>query len=460
MFRGSLPGDMQRIIKQHVSDWDSPDVFIGCSGNLTIERVLADTGRRLHGNDILLYSAAIGSYLAGTPTRYRVSDYGLQEFPWLTRRFDSEEERLATVLIMSRLAMAAGKTNAYYDRMRRAHEAQWDSLVDKTVKRIETCGVSLASFAAEDVQTWIDRVPNDAGVISYPPFYAGDYESQFRKLESLFVWDDAPDFVPLDAEKVEALFGKIADRANWMLGVNREIPSLADHLKAVAQTTNRGIPIFVYGNRGRPRLVQPRQPSDALLVPHLQAGDDIGTRLSLTVLSEPQFSSLRSLYMNPHIKPGAASLPVGVLADGRLVGVFAFSFAPTMANWDSYLPGPHVYLLSDFPVANTSYKHLAKLVLYAALSKEAKALAERSANRRYNALTTTAFSARPASMKYRGVLRLLSRKEKENYTTPGHVDSSEAYYAQRYELQYGAPLGQWSLAEALETWQTKHGATT
>lgn len=458
MFRGSLPGDMQRIIKQHVGEWEVSDVYIGCSGNLTIERTLAPLGKRLHGNDILLYSAAIGTYLAGVFTEYSISEYGLEEFPWIDRRFESDEEKLATLLIMSRLAMAAGKKNAYYDRMRTAHEAQWDKLVDKTVVRIESCGVKLASFAPEDVQSWIDRVPSDAGLISYPPFFAGDYESQFAKLEKIFDWHNPPDWIELNAERVEALFAKIADRKNWMLGVNRPIDFLADDLKAVAQTTNRGVPIFVYGNRGKPRLVQPRQPSQSLMVPHLQPGQTLGDRMSLTILTEPQFSALRSLYMNPHIKPGAASLPVGVLVDGLLVGVFAFSFAPTMANWDSYIVGPHVYLLSDFPVAHTSYKHLAKLVLYAALSKEAKALAERGANRRYNALTTTAFAKNPVSMKYRGVFKLLKRKEHENPTI-GDINSPEAYYTQKYELQYGATLGQWTLNEGLALWKQKHGAS-
>ena len=455
MFRGSLPSDMQRIINQHVGDWDTSDVYIGCSGNLTVERVLASSGRSLHGNDILLYSAAIGTYLAGDLTNFTVSELGITEFPWIDKRFDTPEERLATVLIMSRLAMATGKSNAYYDRMRNAHETQWNSLIDRTVARIKSCDVHLASFAAEDVQTWIDRIPKDAGVLSYPPFYAGDYESQFSKLESLFDWHDAPTWEELDAERVEVLFQKIADRKNWMLGVNRRIPFLADHLKAVAQTTNRGVPIFVYGSKGKSKLVQPRQPSEPLLVPRLE-DDDIGNKMTLSVLNEPQFSSPRSLYMNPHIKPGAASLPIGVLVDGVLVGVFAFSFAPTLANWDSYLPGPHVYLLSDFAVAHSKYKHLAKLVLYATLSKEAKALAERASNRRYNALTTTAFAKNPVSMKYRGVYKLLKRKENPEPTT-GDINSSEAYYQQRYELQYGGELGQWTLQEALDIWKDKHG---
>lgn len=457
MFRGSIPNDLQRIIKQHVSDWQVNDIYIGCSGNLTVERTLAPLGLRLHGNDILLYSAAIGTYLAGALTPYTISDYGNEQFPWLEERFTSDEERLATLLIMSRLAMAAGKQNAYYDRLRKAHRAQWSTLMDKTIKKIRQCNVRLASFAPQDVQTWIDQIPKNSGVISYPPFFAGDYESQFAKLEQLFDWPEAPTWVELNQERVEALFVKIADRKEWMLGVNRPIDFLANNLKGVAQTTNRGVPIFVYGNKGKPRLVQPNQRSDFFYAPHLQPGEMLGDSMKLVPLTEGQFSALRSLYMNPHIKPGSATLPLAVVVDKTLVGVFALSMSPTLANWDLHLPGPHVYLLSDFPVANTSYRHLAKLVLYAALSQEAKALCERTGNKRYRALTTTAFTSRPVSMKYRGVLKLLKRKENENVSQE-HATSSEAYYAQRYELQYGNLLGQWTLDEGLALWKQKHGA--
>ena len=455
MFRGSLPADIQRIVRQHVGDWQSNDVYIGCSGNLTLERVLGDTGRRLHGNDILLYSSAIGSYLAGNLTSFDVSATGLVEFPWIGMRFESPEEKLATLLIMSRLSISTGKSNAYWDRLKLGHRNQWDTLVDKTVQRIETCDVHLASFAAEDVQTWIDRVPASGGVISYPPFYAGDYENQFKKLESLFTWHDQPEWVELNNERVEKLFEKIADRENWMLGVNRPIEALERSLKGVAQTTNRGIPVYVYGSSGKPRLVQPRQPLQPVLIPHLQKKQALGDEMKLIPLKEAQFSALRSMYMNHHIKPGSASLPVGVTVDGVLVGVFAYSFSPTLANWDTYIDGPHVYLLSDFPVANTSYKHLAKLVLYAALSKEAKAFAERSGNKRYISLTTTAFAKNPVSMKYRGLMKLLKRKENEAPST--EINSSESYYAQPYELQYGSEMGRWSLSEGLTLWKKKHG---
>ncbi|MFE7565449.1 hypothetical protein ACFU76_00555 [Streptomyces sp. NPDC057539] len=47
-------------------------------------------------------------------------------------------------------------------------------------------------------------------------------------------------------------------------------------------------------------------------------------------------------------------------------------------------------------------------------------------------------------MKYRGLLRLNSRK-----------DSADPAY--RYQLDYGSQLGRWSLADGFAQWRSKHG---
>jgi hypothetical protein len=81
------------------------------------------------------------------------------------------------------------------------------------------------------------------------------------------------------------------------------------------------------------------------------------------VLTSGQFAALRSAYMNANIRPGAESLAVAVLVDQALVGVFAYSWAPTLGNWAYHLPQqPTVYMLSDFPVSTSRYTKLSKLV--------------------------------------------------------------------------------------------------
>lgn len=68
---------------------------------------------------------------------------------------------------------------------------------------------------------------------------------------------------------------------------------------------------------------------------------------------------------------------------------------------------------------------------------------------------TTAFTKRPVSMKYRGLFQLLNKKQLPG-VDEGETDMSKIYYNSGYQLNYGAPMGQWTLAEGLELWKKKH----
>ena len=461
MFRGSVPPDMQRILAGIVRDWSCQRIHIACSGNFTVERVLSgtyDDRFRMHSNDVTLYSSAIGAYFAGDNLPVTLNPQYAGEFGYIEPYLDSPADRLASILICSRLAQALDRDNPYYRRMREAHLVQWDAMHQKTVDKIRSVEMHLDSYDAEDMYTWIDRVPDDAGIITYPPFFGAskDYEHFFAKLEKLLVWLP-PSFEPLDDERIRTVTDKIIDRKYWLFGVPHRIERLEKFLRGMARTTNRGVPIYVYASEGTRRISVPNQAVGPFAVPHLQPTDDLGLTLHITALTGDQFSLLRSKYMNHGIIPGSATLPVAVMVDGILIGVFAFSSAPSMAQWDTHVQGPYIYLLSDFPVANTKYRHMAKLVLYAALSKEAKLLAECSARKRIRSVVTTAYTQRPVSMKYRGLFRLLTRKDTAKKDHGLAEGSSNSYYSQKFELNYGSDAGRWTLAEGFAEWMTRYG---
>ena len=66
MFHGSLPDSVQQILGDIVKNWNVKDIYVGCSGNFTIERMLQGvTNTNLHGNDVTIYSCLLGDYFAG-----------------------------------------------------------------------------------------------------------------------------------------------------------------------------------------------------------------------------------------------------------------------------------------------------------------------------------------------------------------------------------------------------------
>jgi len=155
-----------------------------------------------------------------------------------------------------------------------------------------------------------------------------------------------------------------------------------------------------------------------------------------------EFNALRSEYMNPTISPGAVSLGLGILIDRKLIGCIAFSFGPSKANYDAFLPQPSAYMLSDFSVAPTKYLRLSKLVLMCSLSNEVKRVVERYSKRRANSLRTTAFTNKHESMKYRGIYKKMKKKE----TTEGDF---------KFMINYGQVFSGLSLLESLAEWRKR-----
>ena len=446
MFQGSIPQDMRRIIHEIVADWRCAEVAIGCSGNFTIERILADYDFRVSGSDVTIYSCAIGCYLAEIPFRLSIRPEQEDVFGWLTPYLGSASGKLATLQLMSKFTEAIDaegrlKDNPYYRRVLPAYRAQWDDLYAATVAKIEAVELRLKEFVVGDAVEWVASLPADVGVISYPPFFAGGYEKMFHRLGLIFDWDE-PTYTLFDpdGEVMTRYLDSIMAREHWIFGIPEVNPRYEAYLRGLTFTTLHGVPLYVYSNSDVRRIVTPTTKHAPVTIPRLERGMTIhpDSSIDLLKLSAPEFASLRSTYLNLSIKTSTPALAIGVIVDGRLVGAFAFNPPKSYGGKSS------VYMLSDFAVAPTDYRRLSKLVLHAALSTEAKLLAERMMNRRVRVVDTTAFTDNAISMKYRGLFDLTSRKE--NKGTSSH----------QYMVNYSARLGQWTLSEGLDLWLKKH----
>ncbi len=447
MFQGTIPQAARQILSEVAQGWRTDTAAIACSGNLTIERTLHEHQRfTLHSCDVSIYSCALGAYFARQPFRLSLKSTHVQEWHWLQPYLASQSDALATLMLLSNLQQgitSAGQiaNNAYYRRLWAGYRQQWDDLHARTVKRIEEAPLRLASFHAGDAVDWLPTLPADTAVLSFPPFFAKGYAVMWAKLEVLFDWD-APAYQEIFEARRQQFLRDLMARDCWLIGTSYPIDDYAPYLRGRCQTTNRGVPLYLYASTGTARVVVPHQMTAPLPYQTIAPGDNIAAPLRLVQLTAPQFRALRSRYLNPTIKPADAALALGVFAGDKLIGAFAMnkSFQQPGAAADT------LYLLSDFAVAPTDYPRLSKLILHAALSHEAKIYAERTAGRRVRHLFTTAFTNNPVSMKYRGLFELHSRKE-----TPADPDH-------KFMLNYIALAGQWSLDEALSRWQKKHGA--
>lgn len=437
MFQGTIPAPMRSIVRETAQTWPRErGLWVPCAGNLTIERSVADLGFELHSSDVSIYTSAVGRWLAGQPCGVRLRE-DAEDLGWLAEGLDDGPGTVATLMLGTRFLGSVAKAregHRYHRRVVNGYRAQWETVHAATVDRLRQVGLRLASYDAEDVRSWLDRVPVDAPVCSFPPFYGGGYETLYRPLDQVFEWD-APEYDVLTEDDVAAVLRQITDRPYWLTASNHWVQELEGNLRGVIKASPRAAPFYVYAAAASSRIVAPRQMIRPVTVPRLGEAELTGD-LSLSVLPAPQFNALRSKYLNPHIPPGSAHLAVAVRDAGRLVGVWAIlppKYDPTCA-----------YLLSDFPVAPTRYKHLAKLVLVAATSTEAQRLIQRAVNRRITAVATTAFTNNPVSMKYRGLFSLTKRASADDP-------------AWKYMLNYERAIGTHTLAEGWDMWSRRWG---
>ena len=126
MFHGTVPPDVQIIINSIIKDWDCKDIYVGYSGNFTIEKNLVPWEKFfIHSNDVTLYSYCLGNYLAGKDFQISLSDSGIKKVPWLSEYIKTPIDSLATVMLMSGIANYMDRgDNPYYIRMYNAYEKQ------------------------------------------------------------------------------------------------------------------------------------------------------------------------------------------------------------------------------------------------------------------------------------------------------------------------------------------------
>lgn len=445
MFKGTVPTEIRAMLFEAAAGWQAEALAVACSGNFTIERVFA--GRLpLMGCDVTIYSCALGAWFAGTPFRLTLRPEYAEAWGWVAEGMTDPTGATATLMLMTSLTDALDKNlrvkpNAYYRRLVDGYRRRWPEMLDKTRARLESSPLRLRDYYAGDAVDWLPTLGPEIAVATFPPFFGGDYAAMFGKLDGLFDWD-APAYQELFDDRRKIFLDALVNRPHWAIGSRERLPGFEPYLRGTAQTTNRGVPLYLYASDGPTRVVAPRQSTEPVGTPRLAPGDEIGGRLWIAPLTYGQFAALRSQYMNEHIKPGMPTAAFGVLVDDKLIGCYALSKGYKVPGSSA----DAVYLLSDFPVAPTDYARLAKLVLYAALSSEARLLAERVCKARIRWVVTTAFTDNPVSMKYRGLFELHSRKD------------AGAKSAHRYQLQYHAEAGQWTLAEGLTTWTRKHGS--
>lgn len=408
MFTGSVCAHVREWFKSNASAFAGRRVFSGCWGNFTIETVLsqgAPMPAEIISNDVSLYSSALGVfYTDQAPLRLTPAQ---REFDWLADYLRTPLSAAAAIVVLLELApFSAGKT-AYHARMRRHIVTRFGdyhtSACERLRKRKEL--LSVKTYMACDVGVFEGRRRRDDVFLSFMPTYSGGYERLYRFLDAVIDWEGRPDYEIMTPDRKASLLGRICEAGSYVHVDDMRREPL--HLVAIVEG-GHSRPVYVYSDlKGLKTQVYRRAkqshkaPNIAILGPHDESPKG---EISFLILNAGEFSWFRDQYLSKGITPADPQWRFGLCLDGMLFGVL---------GWSRGYDGASYYLMCDVAVSSQRYERLSKLVCMVANTQEMGRLLRQQTGRLWHTFETTAFTRKPVSMKYRGVLRLVCRNEKD-----------------------------------------------
>jgi hypothetical protein len=427
MFIGSINRYMRCVLESAASQWRGQDIYVACSGNFTVERILSRCGvGRLFSNDVSIYSCALGWHLVGQAVPYKIKEQA-GEFAWLADYLEPGPATIATLLLTGEMLKVSGD-NPYARRMQGEYRRRWPELHAKTVERVTkaTANLRIAEYFAGDCREFLAKAGRNAVCISFPPTYEGGYERLFKKLDAIFDWP-RPAYQVFSPEDFDQFSQTVRSFRHWMISSDAEQPAFAARHVATVQTSLRSKPVFMYCDQAAPKLALAHQ--ELARNPWAPLTEEVVEPVQVVRMDGKVLNAIRSVYLNPHIMPAMPQRCYAVLSAGKLVGAFGVSWGR------GYLPCD-VYLMCDFAVRPSPHKRLSKLILAALLSKAVQIDLEQATCSRVKVIGTTAFTDKPVSMKYRGLFEVHNRGE-------GYIN-------------YMGQAGRWSLQEGFQWWKANH----
>ncbi len=398
MFVGAVNKKICQQIVGSVPFEDWGRVFIGCSGSFRIEYCLAQKfpDLQIYSNDVSLLSCAIGEAAMGRPLE--VEFHGELEFlrPLVTT---DPESVLAACGVALEFARYSPK-NEYGRQRRRSARVNAQPLYEANLSKNRRIfeGLRLADFYPGDFLDQIERAREQGGgFCSFAPTYRGGYERMYKLLHENTKWA-APQYSLWDPGNTPALID-LCEEAEVPYCILTDIQIEGREPRLLYQGGGRPVYVFSQGRsslRRDSRRIQPFKytPVDPdSLTEH--------SKVEIAQIDSARMSFLKTIYLAKGIKFVTGLADFLVLLDDKVAGGFTY----TQSKFGDKLTG--VYLLSDF--ALNGRRRLAKLVALMATSKSIIDRLNRRWLTRITEVSTTAFTDKPVSMKYRGIYKIANR---------------------------------------------------
>lgn len=408
MFLGAIPveclAQAHRVL--NFSDWNA--IYVCCSGSFRIEQTMFSQcpDVPIFSNDVSLTSCAIGNLAIGKELKIEfIKELAFIE-AFLQKNDAGYRERVAAILVALNMSQFGGKKTVFAEKMTRHYQTHFSDMLNKAGEKIDkiTQKVSINDFFMGDWREHLKTaISNKAGVFASPPFYKAGYEKLYKFIDDNIIWD-SPKYDIYDPSLLHDILLDIENNTDipYCIISDQYFTDLTPILKL---EKGRNVPHYCYGRRGNKSSVrllsQKVQPFKYTPVNPQNLGPK--AKVSVVAATAQQMNFIKNVYLAKGITHSTGMLNFLVFLDGNLIGGFIYD--------KSKFKQDELYLLSDLCIV--SERKLSKFVAMLATSKSFVRIMETKLVVKINSICTTAFSKNPASMKYRGIFELYSRKENE-----------------------------------------------
>lgn len=406
MFTGTTPPEVKLLLQDLMRGVKGKDVFIGCSGNYTTDKIMSAMGYTVHSNDVSLYSKLIADLLLDTSTEVECIN------PELKNVFDTWEEtkykKLVQVMFALKVAQFHQRKNDYQEEMFNAFIEQSKIYYDNTIKKLEKGALdfSIQSFYYGDFLDFLKMKRGKGVGISFPPTYKGGYEKLFSYIEESFKYEHAP-YNIFDPKEGGAVFKELLDNDENIIYSDRHFNILEGYLVGKIRLGSNKNPLFAYSSLQtnnhyyieRDKCVKP---SHIRILPvDYQFTTD--TVITVRPCAVNDVNYYKAFYMANKVNyTTGGDFGLVFMADGMAFGFTSFSKQLSTLS--------QIFMQSDF-VVNSETQRLSKLLIMLVKSHDVRRLIARKMYNYYDGVKTTVYTTSPISMKYRGVFNLERRDE-------------------------------------------------
>ena len=437
MFIGSIDKPSRMICENILDKVDKnqkSDIYVGCSGNFTFDRIAAAKGFRVHSNDVSLYSRVIAGIVTG------------ERFPFVCKNaelnaifadWDNDAQSdLVKIMFAAKYGQFADRKNDFQTTMLENYISGARTFYDGTRDKFERNRVfdfQIADFFYGDFKKHVARADNNSLIFLYAPTYKGGYEKLYTYLNENFEYDK-PEYELFESKEAGPYYAEVLESGEaciysdilypetekWMKGEvtytgNKKTVYLYSSVKEDARSYFFTDPPKLYGRT--PRIISPD-----MLLPENPEIRVVPCKVALVNHYKHMFMSARVDYST------GGDFALAFLMNGEV-----FGFASFASSLGTIKDGEYLFLHSDF-VVPSAIERLSKLLLYILRSEDVYKYILRYYIHAYTGLQTSVYTKKPASMKYRGPFKKLDRNDQ-----PG-------------KLTYTAEFTQLSIKECFEKW--------